>query len=353
MTDTADGLLQLVPKAEAKQSMKDFKSDQEVRWCPGCGDYAILAAVQGFMPELGLAKENIVFVSGIGCSSRFPYYMNTYGMHSIHGRAPAIATGLATSRRDLSVWVVTGDGDALSIGGNHLIHALRRNVNLKILLFNNRIYGLTKGQYSPTSEVGKITKSTPMGSLDAPFNPVSLAIGAEASFVARTIDSDRKHLTDVLRQAAAHPGTALIEIYQNCNIFNDGAFDTLKDKQSAEEAVIRLEHGQPIRFGTDGTRGVVRDRLTGDLTVVDVTPDNESEILVHDAHSPSPTTAFALSRLADPDTLHHTPIGVLRSVERPVYDVQMSEQLDTAVEQHGKGDLGALLAGGDTWTVVG
>ncbi len=201
---TARTLLSLVPKAEGKQSMKDFKSDQEVRWCPGCGDYAVLAAVQGFMPELGLAKENIVFVSGIGCSSRFPYYMNTYGMHSIHGRAPAIATGLATSRRDLSVWVVTGDGDALSIGGNHLIHALRRNVNLKILLFNNRIYGLTKGQYSPTSEVGKITKSTPMGSLDAPFNPVSLAIGAEASFVARTVDSDRKHLTEVLRRAADH-----------------------------------------------------------------------------------------------------------------------------------------------------
>ncbi|WP_189266516.1 2-oxoacid:ferredoxin oxidoreductase subunit beta, partial [Streptomyces fuscichromogenes] len=293
------------------------------------------------------------FVSGIGCSSRFPYYMNTYGMHSIHGRAPAIATGLAASRRDLSVWVVTGDGDALSIGGNHLIHALRRNVNLKILLFNNRIYGLTKGQYSPTSEVGKVTKSTPMGSLDAPFNPVSLALGAEASFVARTIDSDRRHLTDVLRQAAAHPGTALVEIYQNCNIFNDGAFDTLKDKQTAEEAVIRLEHGQPIRFGADLARGVVRDRLTGDLSVVDVTSDNESEILVHDAHSPSPTTAFALSRLADPDTLRHTPVGVFRSVERPVYDVQMSEQLDTAVEQHGEGDLAALLAGGDTWTVVG
>lgn len=248
--------LTLVPKAEARQSMKDFKSDQEVRWCPGCGDYAILAAVQGFMPELGLAKENIVFVSGIGCSSRFPYYMNTYGMHSIHGRAPAIATGLASSRRDLSVWVVTGDGDALSIGGNHLIHALRRNVNLKILLFNNRIYGLTKGQYSPTSEVGKITKSTPMGSLDAPFNPVSLAIGAEASFVARTVDSDRKHLTQVLREAAAHPGTALIEIYQNCNIFNDGAFEALKDKQQAEEAVIRLEHGKPIRFGADLSKGL-------------------------------------------------------------------------------------------------
>ncbi|OWA09253.1 2-oxoacid:ferredoxin oxidoreductase subunit beta [Streptomyces sp. CS113] len=351
----ADGnaLLQLVPKAEGKQSMKDFKSDQEVRWCPGCGDYAILAAVQGFMPQLGLAKENIVFVSGIGCSSRFPYYMNTYGMHSIHGRAPAIATGLAASRRDLSVWVVTGDGDALSIGGNHLIHALRRNVNLKILLFNNRIYGLTKGQYSPTSEVGKITKSTPMGSLDAPFNPVSLALGAEASFVARTVDSDRKHLTEVLRQAAEHPGTALIEIYQNCNIFNDGAFEALKDREQAEEAVICLEHGEPIRFGADGAKGVVRDPRTGDLEVVTVTADNEADVLVHDAHATSPTTAFALSRLADPDTLHHTPIGVLRSVERPVYDTLMSDQLDTAVEQQGKGDLAALLAGNDTWTVVG
>ncbi|MFD8450981.1 2-oxoacid:ferredoxin oxidoreductase subunit beta [Streptomyces coelicoflavus] len=364
MADT-NALLQLVPRAEGKQSMKDFKSDQEVRWCPGCGDYAILAAVQGFMPQLGLAKENIVFVSGIGCSSRFPYYMNTYGMHSIHGRAPAIATGLAASRRDLSVWVVTGDGDALSIGGNHLVHALRRNVNLKILLFNNRIYGLTKGQYSPTSEVGKITKSTPMGSLDAPFNPVSLALGAEASFVARTVDSDRKHLTEVLRQAAEHPGTALVEIYQNCNIFNDGAFDVLKDREQAEEAVIRLEHGQPIRFGGGGTsrsseaesgggaKGVVRNPRTGDLEVVAVTADNEGDILVHDAHAASPTTAFALSRLADPDTLHHTPIGVLRSVERPVYDTLMSEQLDTAVEQNGKGDLATLLAGNDTWTVVG
>ncbi|MFL4906326.1 2-oxoacid:ferredoxin oxidoreductase subunit beta [Streptomyces sp. MMS24-I2-30] len=345
--------LSLVQKAGARQSMKDFKSDQEVRWCPGCGDYAILAAVQGFMPELGLARENVVFVSGIGCSSRFPYYMNTYGMHSIHGRAPAIATGLAASRRDLSVWVVTGDGDALSIGGNHLIHALRRNVNLKILLFNNRIYGLTKGQYSPTSEVGKITKSTPMGSLDAPFNPVSLALGAEASFVARTIDSDRKHLTGVLREAAAHPGTALVEIYQNCNIFNDGAFDALKDQRSAEEAVIRLEHGQPVRFGPDGGRGVVRDPLTGDLEIVTVTPDNEDRVLVHDAHAASPATAFALSRLADPDTLHHTPIGVLRNVERPVYDTQMAGQLDAAVEQKGKGDLAALLTGNDTWTVIG
>ena len=351
MADTNE-LLQLVPRAEGKQTMKDFKSDQEVRWCPGCGDYAILAAVQGFMPELGVARENILFVSGIGCSSRFPYYMNTYGMHSIHGRAPAIATGLAASRRDLSVWVVTGDGDALSIGGNHLIHALRRNVNLKILLFNNRIYGLTKGQYSPTSEVGKITKSTPMGSLDAPFNPVSLAVGAEASFVARTVDSDRRHLTEVLRRAAEHPGTALVEIYQNCNIFNDGAFDVLKDRQQAEEAVIRLEHGQPVRFGAGQSRGVVRNRHTGDLEVVTVTPDNEADVLVHDAHAASPTTAFALSRLADPDTLHHTPIGVFRSVQRPVYDTLMADQLDKAVEQHGKGDLQALLTGGDTWTVV-
>jgi 2-oxoglutarate ferredoxin oxidoreductase subunit beta len=364
--------LSLVPKAQGVQSMKDFKSDQEVRWCPGCGDYAILAAVQSFMPELGLAKENVVFVSGIGCSSRFPYYMNTYGMHSIHGRAPAIATGLAASRRDLSVWVVTGDGDALSIGGNHLIHALRRNVNLKILLFNNRIYGLTKGQYSPTSEVGKITKSTPMGSLDAPFNPLSLAIGAEASFVARSIDSDRKHLQSVLRAAAEHRGTALVEIYQNCNIFNDGAFDALKDKDSAQEALVRLEHGRPIRFGAPapdglGAKGVVRDRATGDLRVVDVTRDGAldpavvDDVLVHDAHASSATTAFALSRLADPDTLHPspafggetpTPIGVLRDVDRPVYDTEMAEQLDRAAARQGEGDLSALLAGGDTWTVV-
>ncbi|MET8614355.1 2-oxoacid:ferredoxin oxidoreductase subunit beta [Streptomyces misionensis] len=347
MTDTGNPLLQLVPKAEARQTAKDFKSDQEVRWCPGCGDYAILAAVQGFMPELGLARENIVFVSGIGCSSRFPYYMNTYGMHSIHGRAPAIATGLAGSRPDLSVWVVTGDGDALSIGGNHLIHALRRNVNLKILLFNNRIYGLTKGQYSPTSETGKITKSTPMGSVDAPFNPVSLALGAEATFVARTIDSDRKHLTGVLRAAAEHPGTALVEIYQNCSIFNDGAFDALKDRQQAEEALIRLEHGRPIRFGADGTRGVVRDPRTGGLDVVTVTPENEADLVVHDSGAHDPTTAFALSRLTDP-----TPVGVFRDTERTVYDAALNAQLDAAVDRHGKGDLTSLLTGTDTWTVL-
>ncbi|MFD8699612.1 2-oxoacid:ferredoxin oxidoreductase subunit beta [Kitasatospora purpeofusca] len=342
--------LKLVPKAEAPQSTKEFKTDQEVRWCPGCGDYAILAAVQAFMPELGIRRENTVFVSGIGCSSRFPYYMNTYGVHSIHGRAPAIATGLASSRRDLSVWVVTGDGDALSIGGNHLIHALRRNVNLKILLFNNRIYGLTKGQYSPTSEIGKITKSTPMGSLDAPFNPLSLAIGAEATFVARTIDSDRQHLQSVLRAAAEHEGTALVEIYQNCNIFNDGAFEVLKEPGTRDEALIRLEHGRPIRFGTDLARGVFR-AADGELTVGEVTADNESAVLVHDAHAAGPATAFALSRIADADTLHHTPIGVLRQVRRPVYDELMADQLDTAVADRGEGDLAALLAGGDTWSV--
>ncbi|QMU67561.1 2-oxoacid:ferredoxin oxidoreductase subunit beta [Streptacidiphilus sp. P02-A3a] len=352
MPETTFASLSLVPKASGPQTTKDFKSDQEVRWCPGCGDYAILAAVQSFLPELGLAKENICFVSGIGCSSRFPYYLDTYGMHSIHGRAPSIATGLATSRRDLSVWVVTGDGDALSIGGNHLIHALRRNVNLKILLFNNRIYGLTKGQYSPTSETGKITKSTPMGSLDHPFNPLSLALGAEATFVARTIDSDRKHLQSVLRAAAEHQGTALVEIYQNCNIFNDGAFDALKEPETREQALIRLEHGQPIRFGTDNTHGVFRDPNTGDLTTAPVTDTNTADVLIHDANATSPTTAFALTRLADPDTLHHTPIGILRSVQRPVYDTLMAEQLATAVTQQGEGDLNALLTGSDTWTVA-
>jgi 2-oxoglutarate ferredoxin oxidoreductase subunit beta len=340
--------LSLVPKTEVSQSAKDFKSDQEVRWCPGCGDYAILAAVQSFMPDLGLKRENIVWVSGIGCSSRFPYYMDTYGMHSIHGRAPAIATGLAATRQDLSVWVVTGDGDALSIGGNHLIHALRRNINLKILLFNNRIYGLTKGQYSPTSEIGKVTKSTPLGSLDAPFNPVSLALGAEATFVARTIDSDRKHLQEVLRAAAEHSGTALIEIYQNCNIFNDGAWDVLKDPEGAKTHLIRLQHGAPIRFGAENERGVMR-MPNGTIQVVQVTPENEADILVHDANADDPGVAFALSRLPDLE-LDKTPIGVFRDVERPTYDAQMAAQLRQGAVK--AGDLQRLLRGTDTWTVA-
>jgi 2-oxoglutarate ferredoxin oxidoreductase subunit beta len=336
---------------------KDFKTDQEVRWCPGCGDYAILAAVQGFMPELGIPRENIVFISGIGCSSRFPYYMNTYGMHSIHGRAPAIATGLSTSRPDLSVWVITGDGDSLSIGGNHLIHALRRNVNLKILLFNNRIYGLTKGQYSPTSELGKITKSTPMGSLDNPFNPISLALGAEATFVARTLDSDRKHLTSVLRAAADHKGTALVEIYQNCNIFNDGAFDVLKEADTRDDWTIRLEHGQPLRFGTPdenglGSRAVVRDE-TGRMHIEDDVAADDARVVVHDAHVDDPAYAFELSRIQSIDS-RYAPMGVFRDVERPVYDEQMLAQLDTAATQApgDDGALDALLAGADTWQVA-
>ena len=347
--------LSLVPKAEAKQSMKDFKSDQEVRWCPGCGDYAILAAVQGFMPELGLAKENIVFVSGIGCSSRFPYYLDTYGMHSIHGRAPAIATGLATAREDLSVWVITGDGDALSIGGNHLIHAMRRNVNLTILLFNNKIYGLTKGQYSPTSEVGTVTKSTPAGSVDHPFNPVSLALGAESTFVARTIDSDRKHLTKVLSAAAAHRGTSLVEIYQNCPIFNDGAFDAIKNPHTKADAIIPLVHGEPIRFGVEGAKGLVRDPEGGGVKVVEVADVGEDALVVHDAHNPDPTTAFAISRLTDSGYLNQSPIGIFRQVERPTYDDQARGQINSARDA-APGEpadrLAALIGGGDTWTVV-
>lgn len=341
--------LALVPRTDEKQSAKDFKTDQEVRWCPGCGDYAILAAVQGFLPELGLRKENIVFVSGIGCSSRFPYYMNTYGMHSIHGRAPAIATGLALTRPDLSVWVVTGDGDALSIGGNHLIHALRRNVNLKILLFNNRIYGLTKGQYSPTSETGKITKSTPLGSLDHSFNPVSLALGAEASFVARTMDSDRKHLTEVLRRAAAHEGTALVEIMQNCNIFNDGAWEPLKDSETSDDRMIRLADGQPVVFGKDGSKAVVRGEA-GHIVVADTSEVDPAEIIVFDSHADDPGLAFALSRLADIHSLENTAVGVFRDVQRPAYDRLVREQV-ASVQAQGEGDLQSLLRGKDTWTV--
>ncbi len=346
MTEVADSRPPLGLKA------KDFKTDQEVRWCPGCGDYAVLAAVQGFMPELGIARENIVFISGIGCSSRFPYYMNTYGMHSIHGRAPAIATGLATSRPDLKVFVVTGDGDALSIGGNHLIHALRRNVNLTILLFNNRIYGLTKGQYSPTSEPGKITKSTPFGSIDNPFNPVSLALGAEATFVGRTLDSDRKHLTEVLRAATAHRGTSLVEIYQNCNIFNDGAFELLKDSDTKGEWIIPLKHGEPIRFGAEGSKAVVRDPATGGLRVEESVAADDPRVVVHDAHADDPSYAFAISRISQADT-RLSPMGVFRDVTRPSYDEQVNDQVAAAKAQ-GPGDdqaLMQLLRGNDPWTV--
>jgi 2-oxoglutarate ferredoxin oxidoreductase subunit beta len=329
---------------------KDFTSDQEVRWCPGCGDYAILSAVQGLMPDLGVKRENMVFISGIGCSSRFPYYMNTYGMHSIHGRAPAVATGLATSRPDLTVWVVTGDGDGLSIGGNHLIHAMRRNVDITILLFNNQIYGLTKGQYSPTSELGKVTKSTPFGSLDQPFNPVALALGSQATFVARTLDIDRKHLTAVLKAAHEHKGTAFVEIYQNCNIFNDGAFEQITGKEHKDDNQIRLEHGEHIRFGADGERGV---RMTpqGMLEIVEVVKVGEENLLVHDAYRDDPALAFQLAYLSSGPTMP-TPLGIFRSVRRPAYGEQMQLQLDAARDKMGPGDLGALLRSGDTWEVA-
>jgi 2-oxoglutarate/2-oxoacid ferredoxin oxidoreductase subunit beta len=337
--------LTLVPKAEGLAA-KDFKSDQEVRWCPGCGDYAILAAFQAFLPELQVPRENVVVVSGIGCSSRLPYYVSSYGLHSIHGRAPAIASGLATSRQDLSVWVITGDGDALSIGGNHLIHALRRNVNIKIMLFNNRIYGLTKGQYSPTSEQGKVTKSTPYGSLDHPFNPLSLALGAEASFVARSIDSDRKHLQWVMRAAADHKGSAFIEIFQNCPIFNDDAFAPIKEPKAP--GLIRLAHGEQVRFGPDGSMGLKYGPF-GQIESVLASDVLDADLIVHDATREDPSYAFALSRL-DSYTFTHTPIGVFRSVERGSYDDAMAAQINTA-RASGEGDLTKLLTGSDTWSV--
>ena len=341
-----------VPLSLEPLNRKDFTSDQEVRWCPGCGDYAVLAAFQGFMPELGIKRENTVIVSGIGCASRFPYYVDTYGLHSIHGRATAIATGVATAREDVAVFVITGDGDALSIGGNHLIHVLRRNVNLTILLFNNRIYGLTKGQYSPTSEIGKITKSTPMGSLDNPFNPISLALGAEATFVARTIDSDRKHLTNVLRAATAHRGSSLVEIYQNCPIFNDGAFDAIKDPSTSADAIIPLTHGEPIRFGVDGHLGVVRDQQTGAFSVVEVAEVGEAALAVHDAHLADPSFAFGLSRLTDAGVLHRAPIGIFRDVEAPAYDDLARDQVALATSLGNDDDaLQTMINGGDTWTV--
>jgi 2-oxoglutarate ferredoxin oxidoreductase subunit beta len=326
---------------------KDFTADQEVRWCPGCGDYAILSAVQGLMPELGIEPHKTVFVSGIGCSGRFTYYMDTYGMHGVHGRAPALATGIATARPDLSVWVVTGDGDGLSIGGNHLIHALRRNVNLKILLFNNQIYGLTKGQYSPTSEEGKVTKSTPFGSVDHPFNPIAVALGAEGTFVARTIDNDRKHLTDVLRQAAQHQGSSFVEIYQNCNVFNDGAFDLLRDKASGSQNQIRLEDGEPIVF--DGGNRCVSVGENGRLVITATADTPQDRIVVHDVDG-RPSLPFALAHLSHGPT-EPTCIGVFRNFERSVYGEALAAQSQRATERLGKGDLHALLHGGDTWTV--
>jgi 2-oxoglutarate/2-oxoacid ferredoxin oxidoreductase subunit beta len=333
-----------------KLNKKDFVSDQETRWCPGCGDYAILATVQGLMPELGVPPERTVFVSGIGCAGRFVYYMDTYGVHGIHGRATALATGLATARPDLSIWVVTGDGDALSIGGNHLIHALRRNVPIKILLFNNQIYGLTKGQYSPTSELGKVTKSTPFGSQDHPFNPVALALGAEATFVARTVDTDRAHVAEVLRAAAEHEGAAFVEIYQNCNVFNDGAFDAVRAKDQKAKNQIQLEDGKPIRFGADLERGVARDPA-GYLRIVDVAEAGEEALVVHDAHRQDPSLAFELAHLAERPT-GPTPVGVFRDVSRATYGEILGRELEQARAKVTDADLDALLHAGGTWSVT-
>jgi 2-oxoglutarate ferredoxin oxidoreductase subunit beta len=328
---------------------KDFQSDQEVRWCPGCGDYAILSAVQSVFPELGVPREKFVVVSGIGCSSRFPYYMNTFGFHTIHGRAPAIATGIKITNPELEVWVATGDGDSLSIGGNHTIHMLRRNVGIKVLLFNNRIYGLTKGQYSPTSEVGKKAKSTPHGSLDRPFHPLSLALGAEATFVARSIDVFQPHLKSVLKQAAAHEGSAFVEILQNCNIFNDGAWEALTEKDLRSENTITLEHGQPLVFGKAKDKGLRRNGLALEVVALG-NGISEKDLIVHDEREPNPAYAFLLSRL-DATPGFPTPIGVLRAVPAPRYEAQVAEQLRAVVSKKGKGELSALLRAGDTWQV--
>lgn len=331
----------------AKLTKKDFQSDADPRWCPGCGDYSILAQVQTVLPELDIPKEKFVFVSGIGCSSRFPYYMNTYGFHTIHGRAPAIATGLKMSRPDLSVWVVTGDGDALSIGGNHFIHMMRRNVDLKVMLFNNRIYGLTKGQYSPTSELGKKTKSTPSGSIDAPFNPLHVALGANASFVARSYDVDPKHLQGVLRRAAAHKGTAFIEIMQNCNVFNDGAWEHLTEKSVKDDMQLRLEHGKPMLFAR-GKKGIRLNGFTPEVVTLGENGVTEKDILVHDEKA-VPSLSFLIAELMAPH--FPTPIGVFREVERPVHHELDQAQLAAAREKKGLGDLHELLHQGDTWTI--
>ena len=336
----------------ATLTKKDFVSDQEVRWCPGCGDYSILSQIQKVLPELGVPKERYAFVSGIGCSSRFPYYMNTYGFHTIHGRAAAVATGLKTARPDLSVWVITGDGDGLSIGGNHLIHAIRRNIDLKIVLFNNRIYGLTKGQFSPTSEVGKITKSTPYGSIEEPFNPVFLALACNATFVARTIDREPKHMQQVLRRAAEHKGVAFVEVLQNCSVFNDGAFENITDKKVKKEQQLLLEHGRPMRFGPGGEKGIRMRDLTPEVVTLGEGGIAEDDLLVHDEAAPEPTLALLLARLGFP--VYPTPIGVLRAVDSMPYDRAVHEKIAEIQKSAGPVDDAAmqeLLSGRATWDV--
>ncbi len=329
---------------------KDFDSGQEVRWCPGCGDYSILKQMQSVLPQLGVDKEKIVFISGIGCSSRFPYYLDTFGMHSIHGRAPAIASGLKSTRPDLSVWVITGDGDALSIGGNHIIHTLRRNFDINILMFNNEIYGLTKGQYSPTSPMDKITKSTPLGSLDHPFNPAALALGADGSFVARAIDRDPKHLQDMLKRAHAHKGTSFLEVYQNCNIFNDGAFFSYTDKSMKKQHTLFLENGKPLIFGEENEKGIKLDGFKP--TIVDLSSTSVDELWIHDENDYIKSTI--LSRFFDDPTESGNfprPFGVFYEVDRPTYEEQICQQVDDMKKAKGDGDLDQLIAGNETWVI--
>ena len=336
---------------DLKITAKDFATDQDVRWCPGCGDYSILAQVQRSFPDLvGIKKENIVWISGIGCSSRFPYYMNTYGFHGIHGRAPAIATGVKVSHPELSVWVAAGDGDLLSIGGNHFIHTCRRNVDLKILLFNNRIYGLTKGQYSPTSEKGKITKTSPYGSVDYPFNPISLAIGSGATFIARSLDRDTKHLQEMIKRAAAHKGTAFVEIFQNCSIFNDGAFDILTDKKTKDDNVLVLEHGKPMIFGVNKNKGIVMDGAKPKAVEIGNGKFRIEDVIVHDEFDESPVLATLLANLTEDPTMP-TPIGVFRQITKPTYDGEVEAQVNTVTNKKGKGDLEKVLFAGNTWQV--
>ncbi len=346
--DLAGGLVDV---EEIKLKPKDFASDQDVRWCPGCGDYSILAQVQrSFADIVGVEKEKIIWISGIGCSSRFPYYMSTYGFHGIHGRAPAIASGVKIARPDLSVWVATGDGDLLSIGGNHFIHACRKNVNLKMILFNNRIYGLTKGQYSPTSEKGKKTKTTPFGSVDYPFNPIALALGSDATFVARALDRDPKHLQAMIKRASSHNGLAFIEVYQNCVIYNDGAFDLLTDKKTKDDHVLVLEHGKPMLFGANKNKGIVYEN--GRIKAVEIGTGKYKveDVLVHNEFEESPVIATILAHLADNPELP-TPVGVFRQITKPTYDAGISEQIDEIKKAKGEGDLERMLFSGNTWEV--
>ena len=349
-SDTGSSVSGRIAPPPGQLKKADFVSDQEVRWCPGCGDYAILNNVQKVMPELGIPREKIVFVSGIGCSSRFPYYMNTYGFHSIHGRAPAIATGIKCANPELSVWVITGDGDALSIGGNHFIHAIRRNLDINYILFNNRIYGLTKGQYSPTSERGKNVKSAPMGAPDHPVNPLSLALGAEATFVACTIDTNTRHLVATLERAAAHKGTSFVEVLQNCNIYNDGAFMHLTAKEVSDDRTLVLEHGQPMIFGKGHNKGIRLNGVEPEVVTIGENGITEDDLLVHDETRTSSNMAYILSRLDYPD--FPVPIGVLRAIDKPTYDGTVQEQMETALARYGEGDLDALFNSGDTWVVA-